>query len=305
MEFSYKPHEPSLSTYKKWYKLFHKTQLERIGSPLKVRASKLWYDISDVKYIQTWFCLCVLSVIGQIKHPIISLCSRGLWSSFICPHHEPFAFCPTSTLWLTGQSLGAVSIAPDRGVTGETPLWPFAPYLLFLSSETQTFIKLDYVKQQQKSQRREGGRQREGWEREERDGRQGSLHIQRLDHHTGQTAGVKGHRVMRVLSCHHKHTLTPTHTTWWVGLLLNCDKVINVHRKRERVIESQSKHLLQCRPLQTFCSCRLQARRAQSWHFPSSFRGMLINWHTFLGSGRTCSSGFLKVTGHWFSLLTK
>lgn len=116
----------------KWYKLLPKTQLEWIGSTLKVRASKLWYDISDVKYIQTSFCLCVFSVIGQIKHPIIpSLCSRGLWSSFICPHHEPFTFCPTSTLWLTGQSLGALSIAHQtEGLPGKRLCGP-SPHICF------------------------------------------------------------------------------------------------------------------------------------------------------------------------------
>lgn len=258
-------HEPSLLT-KKW---FRKTQLVRIGSPLKVRASKLWYDISDVKNIQTWFCLCVLSVIRQIKHPIILLRSRGLWSSFICPNHEPFAFCPTSTLWLTGQSLGALSIAHQtEGLPGKRLCGP-SPYICFFWTVKLKHSLSLITSSSNKRIREEKDGDKERGEKERR--RTSDRGRYTSDVLITTPAKPPGSKVTESLGFYHviTNTHTPTHTTWWVGHLINCDKVINVHRQRERVMESQSKHPLQRQPLQTFCSCRLQARRAQSWHFPT------------------------------------
>lgn len=59
----------------------------------------------------------------------------------------------------------------DRAVSRETVLWQFAPHndfflFFFLSRETQTFIKLDYVNQQQKSTETET----HWWRQRDRDG---------------------------------------------------------------------------------------------------------------------------------------
>lgn len=59
----------------------------------------------------------------------------------------------------------------DQAVSRETVLWQFAPHndfflFFFLSRETQTFIKLDYVNQQQKSTETET----HWWRQRDRDG---------------------------------------------------------------------------------------------------------------------------------------